>query len=161
MMADGHESTVPGKEGELLNSWPVTVAVDHRFFLASHCCSGVRNHPLFPSIPAPHMDSLEARSRGVQERTFCKWSPIADFPSIPRSNSSLAPRQAEHETRIARVSTDDLPGQGPIRWRSAYSADGKVPYTSWTYSHIHCRKSWVHSFCFWLNRHPEHSTRYR
>jgi hypothetical protein len=88
--------------------------------------SGVRKLPIVARIlPLHRMDSLEARSRDVQERTFCKWSPIVAFPSPPALTS---PRQVEHEARIARVSADDLPGQGSVRWRAAYSADGEVRF---------------------------------
>ena len=53
-------------------------------------------------------------------------SPLSPPPSALTLSLSLAPRQAEYETRIARVSTDDLSRQGFVRWCSAYSVDGEV-----------------------------------
>ena len=61
-----------------------------------------------------------------------KNEPSANGPQPSLSSSppaltfSLASRQAEHETRIARVPTDDFPRQGSVGWCSAYSVDGEV-----------------------------------
>jgi len=61
---------------------------------------------------------------------MCKSGPSANGPQSSLSPSALtlhlASRQVEHETRIARVSTDDLPRQGSARWCSAYSVDGEA-----------------------------------
>lgn len=63
---------------------------------------------------------------------MCKNEPSANgpqpsCPSLPSAlTKSLVSRQAEHETGIPRVSTDDLSRQRFIRWRSAYPTDGKA-----------------------------------
>jgi len=79
------------------------------------------------------MDSLEARSRDVQERTFCKWFLTSPFTLTFHPNIT---HQAEHETRIAWVSTNDLSRQGPVGRCSAYSVDGEaLLHLSGVFSH--------------------------
>lgn len=119
-----------------------------RFFPAAHRRGGVRNHPSFPSTPpAPH-GFFGSKISWRPRTNFLQMVAIADFPSILRSNSSLA---------SVRLNTKlESQGYQPMTSLVKDLSDGvrliqlmvRSPYISWAHSHPHYRKSWVRSACF-------------
>lgn len=75
--------------------------------------------PFSPTTP----DSLESRSRDVQERTFCKWYHILKAAWHKRAYS-IGLAQAEYEVRIEKLPAYEFTCEGPFRWRSIDSAYG-------------------------------------
>lgn len=87
------------------------------------------------------MDTLEARSRDVQERTFCKW-----YACLRSSiHARLIAEQAQHEIGNAWTSTNDILGQGSLGWRASDSAHGEHRLKSVLLGTLTRtrRKSWV------------------
>ena len=105
------------------------------------------------------MDSLEARSRDVQERTFCKWSLTSPFTSTFHPN--VAP---------IRLNTKlESQGYQPMTSLVKDLSDGvrliqlmvRPSFISQAYSYIRGRKSWVCTTYLRLRLCTERSTRPR
>lgn len=97
--------------------------------------------PLSPNT----METLESRSRDVQERTFCKWYVR---PQATRCCLTPVVPQAQHEARSEWLSSDDLSCPRSFRWRTADSAHGECSVLRWLPRNPcsrlgSCRKLWV------------------
>ena len=120
-----------------------TALIDRRFFLAAHRVVAFAIIPHYRHTLPPRMDSLETRSRDVQERTFCKWSLISDLFTFT-SRSDITP----HFNSVRLNTKLESQGYQPMTSLVKDLSDGvrliqlmvRPSFISQPYSHMRGRK---------------------